>query len=210
MDVKSELFFLDTILLAMFPLFTSSPKESWMRTFLGVLAALFVLGVIINLGSGPSQPSSVANASSVSETSSTPKSGTSSSPSAKINWNYSSNKNDVTEKTTEYACTESVDRSAEFCFRRKSEKLESYISFANGRSQFWCPENCYVLIKADSNQPMRLSSTEAETNSQYIFVHPASKLLAVVNRSETLNIEVPIFEEGRDVLHFKVEGISWK
>ena len=104
----------------------------------------------------------------------------------------------------------SVDRSAESCFRRKSEKLESYISFANGRSQFWCPENCYVLIKADNNQPMRLSSTEVETNGPYIFIHPASKLLAVVNRSETLNIEVPIFEEGRDVLHFKVEGISWK
>lgn len=80
--------------------------------------------------------------------------------------------------------------------------LDAMIGIRKG--QILCHSyDCSVLVRFDEKPPVRFSGAEpSDGSTNLIFVQPAAKFLALAKTAKRIQVEIELYQEGRQVLDF--------
>jgi len=126
-------------------------------------------------------------------------------PHATPNWDYK------TEGSTSWACTHSIDNSAELCFRRAQGHLDSYLHLPSreGNPFFCSQKHCETKIQIDAATEQKVQGTDDEAAGTRILFLPApDKLLREVEHAKQIRVSPPMFGVDQQFV-FNVDGIKW-
>lgn len=71
--------------------------------------------------------------------------------------------------------------------------------------------NEYLRIKFDDEELMTVNYNSSNDGSlDYAFPQQSAKLINKIKTAQHVKIDVPVFEEGRKVFDFDIEGLVWK
>jgi hypothetical protein len=131
----------------------------------------------------------------------------------KESWNYGQTTDKMTGKVTKFACLDSEDQlqfgfpydggsTGTICLRRRQE-LEAFFKIDKG--QILCGvDECEATLRVDGGQPFKMSGSESsDDDSRFMFLDPASRLLALARKAKEIKIETLYFEEGSKTLTFE-------
>ena len=221
---------------------TSCPKcgakQVHTSLFTKIIAGFFGLLVIAALlgrcGSGTplATPASgsASSPSTASSRSSTPASTSSSAPepantlgrlSGGAQWDYSSDRDNMTGKMQAIATVESTN-TVQFRFPYGGEQHATLSLRTHPRhgkdlilqiekGQILCRsyEDCSVLIRFDDNKPETFSGVGAADHSTTsVFIRNYSRFYASMLKAKTVRISVPVYQEGAPIFEFEVVGFD--
>lgn len=121
------------------------------------------------------------------------------------NWDYK------TDGNTSWACTHSVDNTAELCFRRVQGHLDSFLHLpAREGNPFFCSrKHCETKIQIDTAAEQTLEGTDDEGGGTRILFLPApEKLLHEVENAKEVRVSPPMFGVDQKFV-FRVGGLKW-
>lgn len=93
---------------------------------------------------------------------------------------------------------------------RNSEKVkEIEILFLIDKGQILCDlDNCVGRIKFDSNSSREFSGSKPRDSSDMIFIYERKEILESILSSKKVFIEVPMWNQGKQILEFNVDGLN--
>jgi hypothetical protein len=121
------------------------------------------------------------------------------------NWEYRS------DATTSWACVDSVDETAQLCFRRMQGHLDSYLKLPEEGNPFMCyARHCQTKIQLDAGAMETVQGADDENGGTRVLFLPApAKLLNDVQHAKQLTIGPPMFGSDR-MFVFRVNGLHWQ
>jgi hypothetical protein len=131
----------------------------------------------------------------------------------KESWSYGENTDQMTGKTTKWACLDSADKlQLDFPYKggstgsiciRKGARLDAYFKIDKG--QVMCGvDGCEARLRVDGGEPFTMGGSEAaDDDSRYIFFNSYSRVFAIAKRAKQVKIEVLYYQGGRQVLTFE-------
>jgi|HubBroStandDraft_1064217.scaffolds.fasta_scaffold301358_2 hypothetical protein len=125
---------------------------------------------------------------------------------AVANWDYK------TDGNTSWACTHSVDNTAELCFRRVQGHLDSFLHLPSrdGNPFFCSRKHCETKIQIDTAAEQILAGTDDTGGGTRILFLPApDKLLHDVAHAKEVRVSPPMFGVDQQFV-FKVDGLKWQ
>lgn len=139
----------------------------------------------------------------------------------KSNWEYSTQIDEMSEKTMYFASSTSIN-SHEFDFpynggaflfltiRNMNGKNEVIVEISKG--QIHGSYNDEVIrFKFDNGNPEPYYFSSASDGSSNIaFINQSNKLIDKIRKSKKVKVDIPVFQEGRPVFDFNIEGLIWK
>jgi hypothetical protein len=137
-------------------------------------------------------------------------------------WEYTSEADALTGKSTRFACVDSINRldfgfpynggsTGMLCFRDSPRFGKSaYLQIKKG--QFLCGiEGCALRVRADNGPITMVRAIKAsDGSSDYVFFRSYGTMLAVARAAKSLKIEAEYFKEGWQVLQFDPSGLKWQ
>ncbi|MGQ0739123.1 MAG: hypothetical protein ACT4OJ_08710 [Bacteroidota bacterium] len=137
-----------------------------------------------------------------------------------INWDYSEEKDEMTEKVRYFASCISTN-TAYFDFPYDGgSNLNLLIRKMNGRNevilriskgQFGSSYSSTVKIKFDEEQPKIYGFNEAaDGSSDYIFLNGGPSIILKLKNSKKVKIQPPFYQEGQVVFEFNTDGLKWE
>lgn len=181
--------------------------------------AVFLAGALA--GCEQSSPAGQTSGASSSDTSTA-------SPAASIananssNWTYSVDKDEMTDRKTYSACTQSlneVDLSAPYhpvtahlCIRQGAKYGFDIFLTLDGDGQFMCQsfESCRINVRFGTSPQQRWSAIGPSDNStNAIFLQNQKKAFEGIKRSGTTLVEATFFENGDQTMRFNTSGLVW-
>jgi hypothetical protein len=135
-------------------------------------------------------------------------------------WSHSYEKDAMTGSGARFATIDSINRldfpapysggSQGSMMVRERKKDGLKVLFSISRGQIICLPQCQVRIRFDEKPPMTFTgSLPADYSSEYIFLAPASKLVAELAKAKTTRVEVTYYQAGAQVSEFNTSGFSW-
>jgi hypothetical protein len=121
------------------------------------------------------------------------------------NWDYR------IEGNTSWACTHSVDNTAELCFRRVQGRLDSFLHLPSreGNPFFCSRRHCATKIQIDAAAEQTLEGTDDEgAGTRILFLPSPEKLLHEVEHAKEIRISPPMFGVDQQFV-FHVDGLKW-
>lgn len=140
---------------------------------------------------------------------------------APSNWYYSKDYDEMNERTIYFAtCTSLNSHEFEFPYnggselyliiRNMGEGNEVLLRISKG-SIYGSLNNEIIRFKFDDGKPESYSFNSAsDGSSELAFLNQPNKLLNKILKSKKVKIDIPIFQEGRPVFDFNVEGLKWE
>jgi hypothetical protein len=174
--------------------------------FVAVLVAIGWMMLDLPMESGA--PKAAAPAPAPLAEGVTPESGTQ----PKGNWNYGKNTDKLTGRVTESACLASSNElqfkppyeggsTGEICFH-KGQTQDAYFHISRG--QISChTDGCQLHLKAGQDETVVLDAAgPRDYDPTRVILGSDVRILAAARRAEQFRLEVPFFQEGRQVLIF--------
>jgi hypothetical protein len=121
------------------------------------------------------------------------------------NWDYKA------EDNTSWACTHSVDNTAELCFRRTQGHLDSFLRLPlrDGNPFFCSRKHCETKIRVDAGAQQTLEGTDdSGGGTRILFLPGPEKLLREVEHAKELRVSPPMFGVDQQFV-FHVDGLKW-
>ncbi|NHC02321.1 hypothetical protein G9F31_00790 [Acinetobacter sp. 187] len=139
------------------------------------------------------------------------------------NWEYKTTKDDMRNKTTEFATTVS-DNTVDFEFpydggskliltlRQSGKETDVMITISKG--QILCGiSGCEASFKFDDGPVQAITMVEPDSHaSDVLFVmydKTENKIISQLKNSKKITIEVPFYREGRRQFTFSTDGLNW-
>jgi hypothetical protein len=174
------------------------------------LVAFYLIGQFLgNTGSSSSQGESKNLVSASSE--------------PKSVWRYSSQKDEMTGKDMQFAETYSTNTQdlhwpygsnvrGELTIRKHPRYGKSVlITLTKGQILCRSYENCTIMVRFDEGKPERYAAIgPADGSSDQVFIRNYDKFVANLRKSETVRIELPLYQDGNRAWNFNVSGFDWK
>jgi hypothetical protein len=93
---------------------------------------------------------------------------------------------------------------------RKTKKNGTELIFEVNKGQFLCDlYTCSGKIKFDSSPSIRFTGSKpADHSSNMIFLNNSTGLIESIKKSKKASIEIPMYQEGNQILEFNVEGLD--
>lgn len=142
-------------------------------------------------------------------------------PETPSNWDYSTSFDEMTEKTMYFATATSIN-SHEFEFpynggaflylivRNMNGKNEVLVQISKGQIH-GSLNNEVIRFKFDDGKPESYYFSSADDGSSDIaFIAQSSKLISKIRNAKKVKVDVPVFQEGRPVFDFNIEGLKWE
>jgi len=192
-----------------------------------LIAAGLLISAVVGLGfcsvgQGGSKPSGNLTTEATALTSPAENSTATASISPPPNWNYSDEKDAMTDKVTHTACTTSTnmvhlnppysDVDAQLCIRRSPRfGLDVFINL-NGSGQILCRsyEDCTVHVRYDEKPRQIISGTgSSDGSSNIVFLRGAPRIIEQLRHSHVFRVELEYYEAGVQMLEFNTSGFEW-
>lgn len=186
---------------------------------LGLLALVFVIGLI---GSNTKQPSSSSSnaAGTIDDNLAAASPTAEEAPSTA--WTYSQDEDKVRGGTTYYARTTSTNSiSQSFPYDsnttmdvtvRKSPAYGTDVILTISSGQMMCPsyEGCNGTVRFDSGPAQRVSfNGPADSSSDTVFVEGPKQFITKLKKAKKITIEKTLYEAGNPQFEFDVHGLKW-
>jgi hypothetical protein len=177
------------------------------------VAVLVAIGwMMLDLPMESSAPKAAAPAPASSPGASTVVATPEPAPQAKGTWTYGQNTDKLTGKATQWACLASSNElqfkppyeggsTGEVCFR-KGQTQDAYFHISRG--QISChTDGCQVHLKAGQDETISLDAAgPRDYDPTRVILSSDVRILAAARRAESFRLEVPFFQEGRQVFIF--------
>lgn len=137
-------------------------------------------------------------------------------------WTYRSDKDPMTDRVTQYACTTSInqvrlaspyrDVSVELCVRQSPRYGLDAIVSLNGDGQIICRSynDCSVKIRFDDAAQQSFSAAEAADGaSNVIFITNANRFIQALKGASTTKIQMTFYRNGDQVIEWSTGGLEW-
>lgn len=195
---------------------TKKQKPFYKRVWFIILAVLVILYIIgtINGGGDKESPSTSGE---VTKSESTVKE----TPEVKSNWSYSEDEDKMTNEKRYFAsCISTNEIEFEFPYnggsyftltvRNMGKGNEIVLQVSKGQFMSGIGSTEYCRVKFDDGETTNYTySSAADGSADVIFLENPSKFLDKLKTAKKLTIEAPFFQEGRRVIEFNVEGLTW-
>lgn len=137
-------------------------------------------------------------------------------------WEYSQDKDEMTGKTTRFACVVSENildfqfpynggTSAQLCLR-VGPRWGSSVILQVFKGQFLChDDDCNLRVKFNSEAPVTFDGSDAADGSMdHIFIDQYSRFVAATRKAKMVLVGARFFQDGEKVIRFDVSNLSWK
>ena len=136
------------------------------------------------------------------------------------NWNYSEQKDAMTDKTMYFAIASSINNlNFDFPYdggstlyiqiRKKDGTNEVMLNISKG--QFNSAYDNVVSMKFDNGGITKYGFDEPSGgSSNLIFLHSPKSIIDKIKKAKHLKIEAPFYQAGRQVAEFNIGGLDWK
>lgn len=145
------------------------------------------------------------------------------SDAATEHWHYESNADEMRGKTTEFACTDSVNQ-LEFAFPynggsggqlclRHSPKFGNDVYLSIDKGQFFCAAylGCHVRVRFDDKPILSFPASQTSDGStNTIFIEGYRPVVRGLKSSRRIIIEAAFYQAGEQQLIFEVGGLKWE
>jgi len=84
------------------------------------------------------------------------------------------------------------------------------VKIDNGQLTCHAFTQCRILVRFDDRPPIKFRGVESADHSfDVVYLEPEAKFLKELRNSTTVAIELPFFQEGLRVFHFKSANFKW-
>jgi hypothetical protein len=84
------------------------------------------------------------------------------------------------------------------------------VMFSISKGQIVCDSPCKVRVRFDDREPVTFTAnTPADYSSTSLFLRPAAKFVAELEKSKLALVEVGYYQSGAQVSQFETEGFTW-
>ena len=140
---------------------------------------------------------------------------------APSNWEYSTDFDEMNERTMYFAtCTSLNYHEFEFPYnggsflslivRNMNGKNEVLVKISKGQIH-GSLNNEVIRFKFDDGKPESYYfSSAADGSSDVAFITQSSRLINKIRKAKKVKVDIPIFQEGRPVFDFNIEGLKWE
>jgi hypothetical protein len=137
-------------------------------------------------------------------------------------WQYSDDRDPMTDRLTRLACTTSSNKvqqdfpyddvNAEMCLRQSPRHgLDVYVRL-KGDGQILCRSyrNCTVKVRFDDGAVQSFSAADAaDGSSNIIFITNVQRFAAAVKDAEKTRIELTLYQAGVQPVEFETADLEW-
>ena len=137
------------------------------------------------------------------------------------NWKYSETVDEMTDLTNYFAECVSVN-THDFKFPyKKNTPMYIYVRNMNGKNDLYLYIDAqvmtslfgdeYIRIKFDDGELMTVPyNSSTDGSSKYAFPQRSTTLINKIKNAKKVKIDIPMYNEGRCVFDFNVEGLVWE